>query len=345
MIDPALPSEESAAFVAELVAVTRSQLPLAEGLRAAAAETEHRRVGKALRQVATQVEAGQKLQDILAQSPQLLPGSIPKLLLAGEQGGRLGEALQDIVAHDAVTRDTLRMVRATLAYPLALLVFGYVCFVALQFILVGDMVQIYREFELVLPASTDWMAKMHTFRWWLVAAPLIALAAWLLVSRCFLRRSQRERVLATVPLLGPLWHWCGVAQATRALAHLLTQRVQLAEALRVSSLGLRDANVAEVWNKLANQVEQGIPLSRAMLNTYRLPASIAPLVYWGERTSSLPEALLAISDMLEGRIRLRAQLIRTIAPPVLFVVIGGGIYFIIFSMISPLIVLIQNLSG
>lgn len=345
MTDPPLPHAEGEAFVAELVAVTRSQLPLAAGLRAAAAETEHRRVGKALLQVATQVEAGQKLDDILAQSPQVLPGSIPKLLLSGERGGRLGAALQDIVDHDTLTRDTLRVVRATLAYPLALLILGYISFVFLQFVLVGDLVQMYRDFDIDLPAATVWMANMHRFRWWLIAVPILALVIWLIVVPLCLRRSQRQRVLATVPLLGAMWHWCGVAQATRSLAHLLTQRVQLTEALRVSSSGLRDANVAEVWNQLAAQVEQGIPLSRAMLDTHRLPASIAPLVYWGERTSSLPEALLTISDMLEGRVRLRAQLIRTIAPPILFVVIGGGIYFVIFAVLTPLIMLIQNLSG
>ena len=83
MTDPPLPHAEGEAFVAELVAVTRSQLPLAAGLRAAAAETEHRRVSKALLHVATQVEAGQKLDDILAQSPQVLPGGGVLALPAG----------------------------------------------------------------------------------------------------------------------------------------------------------------------------------------------------------------------------------------------------------------------
>jgi general secretion pathway protein F len=187
------------------------------------------------------------------------------------------------------------------------------------------------------------MAQISELSWWLILLPpSIALVAGVFVV---LRRSWRHRVLATLPLVGNMFHWCGVAQGTRALGHLLRQQQPLPAALRISSQGLRDANVAEVWNQLADEVEAGRALSAAMLANYRLPASVAPLVHWGERTAQLPAALIIVSEMLEGRAQLRAQLVRTIFPPLMFIVIAGGGLFVAMALMLPLISLITNLSG
>ena len=153
-----------------------------------------------------------------------------------------------------------------------------------------------------------------------------------------------RRVLATVPLIGALWHWSGVAELARLLAILLEQDVPLPEALQLASTGVRDANLRELSGQLAQSVQQGRSLTELLATTHRLPASLGPLLGWGERSGQLAEALRVAGDMFEGRVRLRAELLRSILPFVVFVGIAMVALFSLVALYAPMLSLLQGLS-
>lgn len=337
-------SDGSDASSGPLTAIVQADLPLGAGLRAVAAETKQTRTAGALTKLADALDAGVPLAKALAGSSAPLPPDITALLGASQRSGRLREALVDMVEQDVSTRETLRSAYSALAYPLTLALFAYLCLVFLYWFVVGDLLKMLDEFELDLPPTTQAIASLYAARMWLIILPVVAVVL-ALVAKLALPRALQQRLIAVVPLFGALFHWTGVAQATRALAHLIQQEVPLPEALRLSSQGLRDANVAEVWRSLAHQVESGAKLSHAVAATHRLPASLAPLLSWGEQTHNLAEALFMASEMLEGRVRLRAQMIRTTLPALMFIAIGGGAFFHVSALLGPMISLIQFLSG
>ena len=332
-------------ITAQVVSLAQADLPLETGLRAAAAESSNARIAKVLARIATKLEAGESLEQAINSVAGALPGNVSALLLAGKQTGKWREALLDVVEHDLSSQETLRTVRSALAYPLALIGFAYCCFLFLQFTIVGNFSSLMADFELDLPRSTTLLFQINALGWWLVIIPsAIVFLVGVVLPRC-LGNVRWHRLLATVPFAGPMWHWCGVAQGTRALSYLVDQQVPLSTALRLASNGLRDANIAEVWQLLAECIDRGQLLSDAIWENYRVPASLAPLVAWGERSHALGEALRSASDMLEGRVRLRAQMLRVVLPPLLFVMIGCGAFFIVSALLGPLVSLVTNLSG
>jgi type II secretory pathway component PulF len=98
-----------------------------------------------------------------------------------------------------------------------------------------------------------------------------------------------------------------------------------------------------VLRQLAARVKSGVSLTAAIEATSALPATLVPLVHWGESASDLPSALLLASDMFAGRLRMRAELLRGILPPVLFLLVGGGMYAIVAALFMPLVTLINHL--
>src|SRR5262245_20176374 len=79
--------------VVALAEVSRSEMPLAAGLRAAAQECTSRRVASALRQIATQIEQGYALEAILSEHGRYLPPHVRGLIAAAARSQRLGIAL------------------------------------------------------------------------------------------------------------------------------------------------------------------------------------------------------------------------------------------------------------
>ncbi|MEO8494095.1 MAG: type II secretion system F family protein [Planctomycetota bacterium] len=348
-----LSRRESEGVVVALAELSNSELPLAEGLRAAAAESVSPRVARALRQIAGDIERGYALESIMSERGQFLPPHVRGLIAAASQTRRMGVALDDLVEHHRATREVWSKVLGAIAYPMIVLAMTVFVLGFLPVFVVPQFKQMFEEFGLQLPAITRAVISFSDAILWLgngpgvwVAAPFATVLVVWIVLACFgIGTPASHRLTTTIPLIGPIWQWSGTAAFARLLATLLEYGVPLPQALLLTRDGVRDPDVREVAVLFSKGVEQGRSLSELLAESNRLPASITPFVRWGERTGQLPEALHAVSEMLLQRVQMRALLLRSIAPPVVFILVGILVGFMVISLFMPLVSLITGLSG
>jgi general secretion pathway protein F len=334
-------AEELAREVAQLSA---AQLPLIPGLRAAADEAANHRLAGALRGLALALEQGQALDEALAARRGHVPQYVAGLVSAASRTGRVGHVLTEMVEHQRVMRELWRSVISGLAYPACVVGAAFVLLVVIEVLLVGEVRTMFDEFEIKLPQTTAmilWFGEIGV--WWVLAALGAAVVAGIVV-RFTAGAARWRRIIATIPLLGPLWHWSGVAEGVRLLAALLEENVPLPDALRLTSGAARDASVGQSFRSLADTVDQGRTLSQSLTETHRLPALLIPIVSWGERAAALPEALRNAAEMFHGRVQIRALLLRTILPPLAFVIVGVIVLFMFATVVGSLFELIEAMS-
>ncbi len=335
---------EAEAVAATLADVSAAGRPLAEGLRAAASETAQRKVAAELQWLAAQVESGRSIEQALASQPSRFPGYVAGLVQAALRTGRLGEVLIDVVDHQRTTRDMWRTVRASLAYSGLLLVLAGGLGLWVVWGVIGPMAKMYREFELELPALTQLLVwgHDHGVRTLLAAAGLLMGA--LLVFRLVGGAALWRRLLGTVPLIGVLWHWSGVAELAKLLSILTERGIPLPEALRLAAAGVHDADMRDVSRRFAVGVEQGRVLSELIASSGRLPLSLGPIVRWGEQSGRLDEAFRVACEAFEGRLQMRAALVCSILPPLIYVVVGTFAAVVIIAVFLPMFTVFDGLS-
>ncbi|MBC8353045.1 MAG: type II secretion system F family protein [Planctomycetes bacterium] len=349
---PKLSQRESEDVLVAIAELSNSELPLAEGLRAAGDDTPSRRVAKALRQIAGDVEQGYALDSVMSERGKFLAPHVRGLVAAASRTQRLGVALDDLVEHHRATREVWGKVLGAIAYPM--LVLGMTLFVLafLPIFIVPQFKQMFVEFELELPAITKAVIGVSDAILWLTEGPglwIVAVFCTVLVTfavlACFgIGTPMTHRFTTTMPLVGPIWQWSGTAAFTRLLATMLEYDVPLPDALLLARDGVRDPDVREVAGSFASGVESGKTLSDLLTESNRLPASITPFIRWGERTGKLPDALRAVTDMLLLRVQMRTVLLRSIAPPVVFILVGILVGFMVISLFMPLVSLITGLT-
>lgn len=345
-------SRETEVIVGTLAAVSNTDLPLGEGLRAAADESTSGRVSQALRVLARRADQGQDLQAIVADQSDFLPPHVRGLVKAGARTRRLGAALDDLVEHHRSVRDVWSRVLLSIAYPLTVLFVTAVILAFLPLYIVPQFKQMFEEFDLELPAATQMLIGLSDAVIWMGEGP----GKWLMLA-CFfsfviivvaatfgIGTAWTQRFAATMPLVGPMWYWSGAAAFSRLLAMMIEQEVPLDEALTLSADGVSDPNVRQAALLLARRVENGASLADAMQADDRLPATMIPFVKWGEKAGDLPDGLRTISDILLTRVHMRAAMLRTISPPVVFLLVGLIIGFVVISLFMPMVSLIQGLS-
>jgi len=364
-----LSSTDAVRLAEQLAALTKSGMPLAPALRAAADESHSSALAATFRSVARLVESGTPLAEILSSDRFRWPRHWQGVIRAGIRSGRLSQVLTEMAGHHRSDRDVWRAIGMTLAYPAVLLALAGGIFALVFGLIVPMFEEILLDFDTTMPSATmvviDFShgirgvvdsfrsmaeAVLFTGRGKIVLAAAIVAVATIMSSLAWTFgpaaiRARWRWFLTTVPIVGPVWHWNGVVEFTRLLRILLGQQVPLPEALSLTADSVKDANIAAVAEKLASGAAAGRPLSEMISATSRLPGSMAPVIRWGEQTDRLPEALDAVVEMFEGRIQLRAtSLLPTIIAPVIFLLIGGIVGFTVIALILPLVSITVNLA-
>jgi type II secretory pathway component PulF len=338
-----LSDDEATELAARVAELTKAGLPLGDGLRALADELSGRRLPRVLRNLAQRLDAGDDLVVALESQGRSLPAHLRGLVVAGVRSGRLSEVLEEFVDLQRSQLELRHRVWLTLAYPFVLLLFMTLLAIVSVYI-TDSFAKIFKDFGTQLPAMT--IVAIHSAQpmaWFSVGLVGLFMAIPLLLWLAP-RASWIWPLLYRTPMLGPLLRWNHLAQFARLMGLLLDQKVAMPDALRLSAAGVRDGSLARGCRDAADDVERGRVLGESLAARRQFPASLIPLVEWGQQTPVLADAFRAAAEMFEGRVRSQSNLLDAMLLPVMFLGIITFAGAFITAMFLPLIALIQRLS-
>ncbi len=340
-----LSAAEAEELTGRIAQVSAGNLPLAPGLRAAADESTDLRVASALGSIATQIEQGRSLGDVLADSDRLVPRHISGLLAAAARTGNLGDALVELAEQQRAARDLRQSIAGGFAYPLLVVCLASILLLSILFFVAGIYEQMFEDFQLSLPVLTLVLFWWRDVGLWLIVGFIAVVLIVCAAIRLRQGRAGWYRLLGTVPLFGPLWHWTGFAEWLGLLSVLVRNQIPLPEALRLAGDGVSNDHVGGISRWLADGTEEGQTVWQMLSTTRRAPASLIPLVRWGEEKGSLTDAFCTGREMFESRVRVRSLLLQAVLPPIMFIAIACCAVFVVSALFLPLTSMIQGLSG
>ncbi len=258
-------------FAAGVTHIADNEVPLAEGLRALAGETNDRQLAVTFAAVADAVERGATFEEALQLQSDRLPEHVQGLALAGMRSGRLAEIFAQYVSGQYAVAALRRRVWAALAYPAILLVLVTALVVFIQGYVVSEAAELYNDFGFQLPLVTRIALSFSGARAWSALGALAALAVAWLALRAFYGAALTHRVLTAAPVVGPLWRFTSLCQFSRLLALLLREKVPLPESLRLAAEGVGDDYLRSGCQEVIASVEQGASLSDACLRAAGSP--------------------------------------------------------------------------
>jgi len=344
------PVELSASEVERLTGhigeITRAELPLAPALAALAEELPPDRFRRGLRQIVRRLEAGLSLEQVL--STPRAPAVLPALIRVGVRTGRTGEVLGEYLASVRQMASLRRRGALVLGYPLILLSTLSLVFLGFLTVIVPDFKSIFSDFGTELPRITRLLiglsdlVSLHVL--WVLLGIVVLVVLPCVTLRWGLDRPGRRRLLHRIPMIGPLVRYGGLARFARLLALLVRQEVPLPEALPLAGDATGDAEIADAARYLADVARQGGTLSPETHVLSRFPASLMQALSWHEYRDALPEALLAVAEMFEGRSRVQMSLITALTGPVVAVFVASTGLFLVIGLFGPIIQLLNDLS-
>ena len=343
-----LSADDLIAFNQQLIHLTSAGLPLERGLRLVAEEMRRGRLASAIRELATDLEAGTPIDKALEKRRGVFPASYARLLEAGVKSGSLAGVLLNLSRHLELMRRLRATLWRTLAYPLVVLV--VLCGVLLFF--TGQVVpafhRIFLDFKIELPDATKfvmWMAEV-------MPPVLIAILALVLcggpliylLRRFGLDQGLTDATMMTLPLVGPIMSrslvagWCDAVRVGVEASMDLPAAISLAGSISPSRRLRQDSEVLVAVLTAGSTLESA---GRLKVVPPTVPVSMAH----GARMGDLPATLKSLVDLYQQQADIRVQALPGILTPMLLLIMGVSIGLAIASLMMPMIALIGAVSG
>jgi type IV pilus assembly protein PilC len=313
------------------------------------AQTNNARLRKILMDLSARVESGESLSRSMARHPKAFSQLIIGLIRAGEVGGVLEESLQRIAGFLEKDVELRRKIRSALTYPVIVLLAAIGIVVFLVSWLVPQFAQLFKELGIKeMPAPTQFLidlSALFTQRWYVVIIAVVAiLIAYKLFVSTRVGRRVADRVKLRVPVFGPLHHKIVMARFSRTMGTLLASGVPILQAMETVAGVVGNSVVSDAVIESRARIREGEKIADPLQRSKMFPPMVVHMVSVGEESGSLDHMLNKIADFYENEVEMTIASLTAAIEPVMIVLLGFIVGFIVISMFLPMIEVISNLS-
>ena len=337
---PRVSAGDLALLTRQLATLVQSNLPLDEALQAAAQQSRSGRIKGMLLQVRSRVSEGHTLAYAMAEFPMVFNEMYRAMVNAGEHAGFLGPVLQQLADYTEQRQYTSQKLKMAMIYPFILLGVAIAVVVALMVFVVPELVGIFAHSSRELPlltrgliASSDFL---QDYGLWLV----VGLVALWSAARYLLRNPQRRKrwhgLLLRVPGISRLLVALDTARFASTLSILMASGVPLLDSLRIAGQVLTNLVLREDSITVAEHVQEGSSLHRALQHSGRFPPMMVHMVASGEASGELETMLERSASNQERELEMTMGTIMALFEPLMVVFMGGMVLTIVLAILLPI---------
>jgi len=295
-----------------------------------------------LENVRDRVRSGELLSDAFA-AQGIFPKMYTTTLLAGEKSGNLEEVLNRFIAFQRLTISFKKKLKASLVYPALLVTMVTVMLSFLVTYVVPRFGELYQSLNAQLPATTVFMLELGTGARKYVFLFLGGIVAFIFLFWRWKNTDQGadriDRILQSLPGLGPIITKYQVANFSRIMATLLTGGLPLVPALETAGSSVGSRHMANGVTDAVRKVREGRPLARSLEEQGSFPDLAVEMIEVGESTGALPAMLTSVAEFYEEDVQAALTATMALIEPVILIVMGVIVAFVLISLYLPIFTL------
>ncbi len=337
---PRISPSELALVTRQLATLVESGLPLDECLQAVAEQTRKARTKGLLLQVRSRVVEGHALAYAMGEFPQVFSSMYRAMIRAGEAAGFLGAVLEQLADYSEQRQYTQQKLKMAMIYPFILLGVAVAVVVALMVFVVPELVGIFAHTKAELPlltriliASSDFI---RNYGYWML---LLVVACVVGVNQLLRNESRLRRwhqLLLGVPGISGILTTIDTARFASTLSILMASGVPLLESLRIAGEVLNNRILRESTMEVAERVQEGSSLHRALKQSGRFPPMMVHMVASGEASGQLETMLERSATNQERELEMALGTLMGIFEPLMVVFMGGMVLGIVLAILLPI---------
>ncbi len=323
----------------EIGRLLRAGLPLFETLCALEEKYRALRAHRVLLDLCEKIKSGSPLSQALQQHAHTFNVLYIAMVANGEKTGRLAACLENLEILLERHMKMRKQILSALLYPALLSSFCCIIFCALLFFVIPSLQELFEGRTSLHPLTKIVFALSRfacEFRWVLAIGVLLGAAG--LFSVCVIDRWKKKvfALFLKLPRLQPFFAKIAIARFARAASVLLEGGIPLLSALAQARTVMRHPLLETVILDAEKRLSRGEALSQSLSHHPFIPPLVPRMLSLAEQGGNLSFSFEQIAQIYEEEIENTLVQFSALAQPILLLVLGGLVGFVLLSVLLPL---------
>lgn len=314
--------------------------------RLLSSETENKMLGRALADIAEDLQGGSSISKALAKHPKIFSDFYINMVRSGEESGKLDEILLFLADYLDRTYAVNSKAKNALVYP-AFVIFTFVTVMILMLTLVIPKISsILLQGGQTIPIYTRFVLGMSAFfvNYGIFIIILLVVGGFFLAR--FLRtptgRASFDEFKITAPFAKILYQKLYLSRIADNMNTMLSSGIPMVRALELTAGVV--GNV--VYKKILEEAENGVKTGKSVSEVFsehrrEIPGIMVQMIKIGEETGELGKILKTLSLFYEREVANAVDTLVDLIEPAMIILLGVGVGFLMASVLVP----IYNMSG
>jgi type IV pilus assembly protein PilC len=333
-------------FTRQFVTLHKAGLPMLSAISALQAQTRSKALANALDSIRKDLMGGITLSSALSKFPNVFNELYVNSVWAGETGGVLDEILEriaDLLEHERKLRSDIL---SALRYPMFVVGTFVIVLIVLATFILPKFILMLTTAGGALPLPTKILIAITNIlqHYWIFGFSGIGLIGVLFYM--FIRtKSGRlwwDQIKIKLPIFGGISYKITLSRFARMFETLDRAGLPILRSLSLVAKTCGNAYVASKVDIIAESVRRGRGLATPIKETKVFPPMVAQMVATGEESGALDDMLRHVSDYYDSELEYTVKNLTGMIEPILILVLGVGVIFVIIAVIMPYMQLLNQ---
>ncbi len=323
----------------QLATMVSAGLVVSEAIDILEEQENNKTLKKALEEISQDIKGGLTLAQAFGKHPDIFPHLFVNLVKSGEASGKLDQVLVQMADGMEKDREFKARIKGAMIYPVLVISMMGVVVVIMMIFVIPKLVTLYTQSTIDLPLPTKILivtSGLFVHFWWL--GLILGIGGYMGISRWNKTPAGNlfiGKLLLKTPLVGVIISNVTLTNFNRTFGLLTSAGIPLLESIGIVS-DLTDNPVYKNALKVAYAgVEKGLPFS-SLLSGEVFPKIISQMVRVGEETGKVDEIFFKLAEYFESESDHLVKNLTVAIEPILLVVLGVGVAFLVISIILPI---------
>ncbi|RUO18074.1 type II secretion system F family protein [Aliidiomarina haloalkalitolerans] len=340
LLSRSVPLTDVIMFIRQMYSLTKAGVPMIRAIEGLADNATNRRLGKALHDVAQQLERGRTLSSAMADHPNCFPKLLIAVVHVGENTGRLDESFLQVGQYLERELETRKRIKAATRYPIFVIFFLVAAMAILNIFVIPQFASMFSRAGVELPGVTLFLLATSNFfvnYWWVMivlAAITVAIVFRILQIPKF--REAWDRRKLKLPLIGSVIERSMLSQFARSFSVMLDAGVPLTQSLGLVSETIDNAYMSRRVREMRRGIERGESLTRVSRASDLFTPLVLQMIMVGEETGSLDQLLAEAGDYYEREVDYDLKNLTTWIEPILISGVAAMVLVLALGIFLPM---------
>jgi general secretion pathway protein F len=291
------------------------------------------------------VNEGASLAKAFAKHPKIFNNVFVNMVEAGEESGTLEVVLIRLADFTEAQMKLINKIKGAMMYPVIMMVVGSVLVSGIFIFVIPKLAKIFTSMKMELPLPTRICISISNYMqvyWWTIPL-LIFCASWLFVKWKDSPKGKMKwhSMTLSAPVFGKIVKMVNVSRFCSTLATLLSSGVPILTALKIVRNLVGNVHMQAAIEQASISVQEGGSIAQPLKESGHFPSMVTHMITLGERSGEVEDMLKIVSENYEDQVDSKVNGLTTTLEPIMIVVMGITVLFIVLSVILPMMQLNQ----